>query len=57
MTLLYGGRTPGDLLFRRELDRLRRRGKLRIEVTVDAAARGWDGKVGLVPKLIGDGAL
>jgi len=55
VTLLYGGRTPGDLLFRGELAALRRRGKLNVDVTVDAAAPGWEGKVGVVPKLI-DGA-
>jgi anaerobic sulfite reductase subunit B len=52
ITVLYGGRTPGDLLYRRELDQLRRRGKLRLDVTVDAAAPGWEGKVGVVPKLV-----
>ena len=52
VTLLYGGRTPGDLLFRRELDQLRRRGKLGLDVTVDAAQHGWAGRVGVVPKLI-----
>jgi NAD(P)H-flavin reductase len=52
VTLLYGGRTPGDLLFRGELDSLRRRGKLNVDVTVDAAGTDWQGKVGVVPKLI-----
>ena len=52
VTLLYGGRTPGDLLFRGELSSLRRRGKLSVDVTVDAARPDWDGKVGVVPKLI-----
>ena len=55
LTLLYGGRSPGDLLFRRELESLRRRGKLNVDVTVDAARPDWAGKVGVVPKLI-DGA-
>ena len=55
VTLLYGGRTPGDLLFRAELDQLRRRGRMRLDVTVDAARPDWAGKVGVVPKLI-DGA-
>ena len=55
VTLLYGGRSPGDLLFRRELEWLRRRGKLNVDVTVDAARPDWAGKVGVVPKLI-DGA-
>ena len=52
VTLLYGGRTPGDLLFRGELEQLRRRGRLSLDVTVDAARPGWTGKVGVVPKLI-----
>jgi NAD(P)H-flavin reductase len=55
VTLLYGGRTPDDLLFRGELEQMRRRGKLRVDVTVDAARPDWKGKVGVVPKLI-DGA-
>lgn len=52
VTLLYGGRTPGDLLFRRELDQLRRRGRLGLDVIVDAAPRDWGGRVGVVPKLV-----
>jgi NAD(P)H-flavin reductase len=52
VTLLYGGRTPEDLLFRDELDALRERAKLSVEVTVDAARPDWHGRVGVVPKLI-----
>ncbi len=52
VTLLYGGRTPEDLLYRRELDQLQRRGKVSLGVTVDVAAHGWQGHVGVVPKLI-----
>jgi anaerobic sulfite reductase subunit B len=53
VTLLYGGRTPGDLLFRPELEQLRKRGKLTLGVTVDAARLDeWAGKVGVVPQLI-----
>ena len=50
VTLLYGARTPGDLLFRRELERWRRR--VDVLVTVDAAARGWTGDVGVVTPLL-----
>jgi len=53
VTLLYGGRTPLDLLYRHELDQLQRRGRLGVAVTVDAAASGWSGSVGVVPQLIG----
>jgi NAD(P)H-flavin reductase len=54
VSLLYGSRTPADLLFRRELGSLRGRFDLHVDVTVDVAQGGWHGKVGVVPKLIAD---
>jgi len=53
VALLYGSRTPADLLFGKELQRLRGRFDIQVDVTVDAADEGWHGKVGVVPKLIG----
>ena len=50
VAVLYGGRTPEDLLFRRQLDRWRR--DIDVDVTVDAAGGDWAGKVGVVTKLI-----
>jgi NAD(P)H-flavin reductase len=50
--LLYGGRTPGDLLYRRELERWRGRLDLHVGVTVDSGTRDWRGSVGVVTKLI-----
>jgi NAD(P)H-flavin reductase len=52
IALLYGGRTPLDLLYRRELGRWRSRFDLEVEITVDAASVGWRGYVGLVTTLI-----
>jgi NAD(P)H-flavin reductase len=52
VTLLYGGRTPADLLYRRELDDLAARSDLHVNVTVDTADATWRGDVGVVPKLI-----
>jgi len=52
VTLLYGGRTPADLLYRRELDELAARSDLHVNVTVDTADATWRGDVGVVPKLI-----
>jgi len=52
VAVLYGSRTPADLLYREELSRLRSRFDLQVDVTVDAAEGGWQGKVGVVPKLI-----
>ena len=50
--LLYGARTPGDLLFTEELADWRGRFDCDVQVTVDAAAGGWRGDVGVVPDLI-----
>ena len=50
VVVLYGGRTPADLLFPKELDTWRK--EIDVDVTVDAAGKGWAGKVGVVTKLI-----
>jgi NAD(P)H-flavin reductase len=52
VTLLYGTRTPTDILYSRELERWRSRFDLDIEVTVDRAMESWQGNVGVVTKLI-----
>lgn len=52
VTLLYGARTPADLLFTRELSTWRGRFDVDVKVTVDAADGGWRGDVGVVPALI-----
>lgn len=51
ITLLYGARYPSELLYLRELQRLTRLG-LRLSITVDHSAEGWEGPVGFVTKLI-----
>ena len=50
--LLYGARTPDDLVYRRELERWRARLDLDVGVTVDGAGTEWRGQVGVVTKLI-----
>jgi NAD(P)H-flavin reductase len=50
--LLYGTRTPEDILYRRELERWRGKFDLEIYVTVDRASSGWRGNVGVVTTLI-----
>jgi len=52
VVLLYGSRTPGDLLYRREVERWRGRFDVEVDVTVDRGEDGWLGNVGVVPKLI-----
>jgi anaerobic sulfite reductase subunit B len=53
VVLLYGSRTPRDLLYRSELARWRSRPDLQVDVTVDNADGEWQGKVGVVPKIVG----
>jgi NAD(P)H-flavin reductase len=50
VAVLYGGRTPDDLLFRRELEKWC--ADLDVGVTVDAAGPEWTGRVGVVTTLI-----
>ena len=52
VAVLYGSRTPGDLLYTRELERWRGRFDLEVDVIVDSAEGGWLGAVGVVPKLV-----
>lgn len=57
LVLLYGARTPADLLFTAELETWRARPGVTVEVTVDTAGRDWQGNVGVVPDLIGKAAF
>lgn len=52
VVLLYGTRTPADILFRAELERWRARLDVDVFVTVDRAERSWKGNVGIVTNLI-----
>jgi NAD(P)H-flavin reductase len=52
LSVLVGARTPDDLLYVGELERWRARLDAEVDVTVDAAAAGWHGRVGLVTTLI-----
>jgi NAD(P)H-flavin reductase len=52
VVVLYGTRSPSDILYRRELETWRRRLDVDIVVTVDHASGDWRGNVGVVPVLI-----
>jgi NAD(P)H-flavin reductase len=52
VTILYGARTPADLLYRQELEAWRGRFDLRVEAIVDRAGRDWYGPVGVVTRLL-----
>ena len=52
VVLFYGERTPGDLIYRRQMERWRGRFDLEIMVTVDSARQEWRGNVGVVTSLM-----
>jgi NAD(P)H-flavin reductase len=52
ITILYGARTPADMLYRQELENWRGRFDLRVEAIVDQAGRDWFGPVGVVTHLL-----
>lgn len=54
VSLLYGARSPEEMLYGEILDEWREAG-IAVEATVDSAPSSWGGRVGLVTKLI-DGA-
>ncbi len=52
VVLLYGARTPEDILYTKELERWRSRFDLEVYLTVDRATGRWHGNVGVVTELI-----
>jgi anaerobic sulfite reductase subunit B len=56
LLLLYGARTPGDLLYPQQLEDWRADG-LDVRLTVDAGTRSWLDRVGFVSALLDDVAV
>jgi NAD(P)H-flavin reductase len=52
IVLLYGTRSPADILYKTELERWRSRFDLEVYITVDRAMEAWRGNVGVVTTLI-----
>jgi len=52
VTILYGARSPGDLLFKEELEQWGERTDVHYHETVDRADDGYAGRVGFVPALL-----
>lgn len=50
--LLYGARTPDDLLYAQEVLKPADNKGFNVDVSVDRAISGWDGKIGVVTTLI-----
>jgi NAD(P)H-flavin reductase len=52
VSVLYGGRSPADLLYASELEAWRGRFDVDVDVIVDVADTDWRGRVGVVTRLI-----
>lgn len=52
VTLLYGARSPSDLIYRRELESWKKHHSISVALTVDHAYTGWRHHVGVVTSLI-----
>jgi NAD(P)H-flavin reductase len=52
IVLLYGARSPEEILYKHELERWRGKFDLEVQVTVDRGASGWRGNVGVVTPLV-----
>ncbi len=50
--LLYGSRTPEEMLFRKDLEKWSSQLDIQVYVTVDRATRSWRGMVGVVTPLV-----
>lgn len=51
ITLLYGARNPHDIIYQKDLEQWQKQG-IKVQVTVDYADVGWQGRVGVVTSLI-----
>ena len=52
ITILYGAKNPGEILFPDELQTWKERKDLTLEITVDTPDQNWTGKSGVVTRLM-----
>jgi NAD(P)H-flavin reductase len=52
ITILYGARTPQDMLYRVELEQWSKLNDVRAEVTVDRGDQSWKGNIGFAANLL-----
>ncbi len=52
VTILYGAKNPGEILFSDELEIWKRRKDIEIDITVDKPDDNWSGKSGVITRLI-----
>ena len=52
LTVIYGARSPGELIYKYDLQAWAALEGIQLHVTVDAGDEGWDGLVGYVPSIL-----
>ncbi len=52
LTVIYGARNPGELLYKYDLEDWGKRDDISLNVTIDSAVPGWTGLVGFVPAVL-----
>ena len=52
LTVIYGARDPGELIYKNDLEAWRKRDDINLNVTIDKAVPGWTGLVGFVPAVV-----
>jgi NAD(P)H-flavin reductase len=52
LQVIYGARTPGELMYRNELGEWQKRDDLEVHLTVDKSDNGWQQHVGVVPAVL-----
>jgi NAD(P)H-flavin reductase len=57
ITVIYGARNPGELLYKEELKQWQDRGDIKVVLTVDKADAGWTGRAGFVPNVAKETAV
>jgi NAD(P)H-flavin reductase len=56
ITIIYGARNPGELLYKTELDEWNKRADVKTFITVDKGDDAWKGRVGVVPLAVKEAA-
>jgi len=52
VTIIYGARDSGELIYKNDLESWRKRDDINLNVTIDKAVPGWAGLVGFVPTVV-----
>lgn len=52
LTVIYGARSPGELIYKYDLEDWARRDDIQLHATVDAGDESWTGLVGYVPTIL-----